>query len=48
VSPALLGRAALFGCKLALPANWRCIDPAYFDGECCVLALMRLCLKWLH
>jgi hypothetical protein len=37
VSPGLIGRAALFGCKLALPANWRCIDPAYFDGEhgCC-------------
>jgi hypothetical protein len=37
VSPGLIGRAALFGCKLALPQNWRCIDPAYFDGEysCC-------------
>jgi hypothetical protein len=40
VSPGLIGRAALFGCKLALPANWRCIDPAYFDGACLVIWLL--------
>jgi hypothetical protein len=30
LSPGLAGRAVVFGSKLALCDNWRCIDPPYF------------------
>lgn len=49
VTPQLAGRAVVFGSKLALCPNWRCLDPPYFSapGAVASRATAQQGLSWL-